>query len=57
MKHNLKHIRHRNSITAELKQELFGELTIWDAGTIVLYTAFASILASLGIYAFAVYCI
>lgn len=57
MKHNQNHIRHQNHITAELKQELFGDLTLFDAGTIALYTAFASILASLGIYAVAVYCI
>ena len=51
------HIRQMNSITAELKQELFGDLEFFDACTIAFYTALLSILASVGIYAFAFYCI
>lgn len=57
MKHKQNHIRHQNHITAELKQELFGDLEFFDACTIVFYTAMLSILASVGIYAFAFYCI
>lgn len=44
-------------ITNEVRDELFGDLDIFDAGTIALYTAFVSISLSLALYAFAVYCI
>jgi len=44
-------------ITTELKDELFGDLDIFDAGTIALYSAFVSIALSLALYAFVFYCI
>ena len=57
MKHKQNHLRHQKHITAALKQELVGAVEFFDACTIAFYTAMLSILASVGIYAFAFYCI
>ncbi len=57
MKQNQKHIRHKHSITKELKTEVFGDMDIFEFGNIVMLCAFFSTFASLALYAVCVYCI
>ena len=49
--------RRKKYITAELKNDLFGDLDVFDFGNICMQCLFGSTLASLALYAFCVYCI
>lgn len=48
--HSTNHRKNSNTLAADIRQELFGELDIFDLGTIAFYSMLAATLVSIGIY-------
>lgn len=48
--HHHNHTQNSNTLAADLRQELFGELDIFDLGTLAFFSMIFATLLSVGIY-------